>query len=58
MFKLKQARLGKDGTVQIAKRHMFKGDATTFRLYPGAHRVRIQVNGRVIGGAEFDLTGA
>lgn len=29
---------------------------TTRRLYPGAHRVEILVNGRVLGGADFQLT--
>ena len=32
-----------------------KGDATTFRLHPGPHRIELQVNGRVRAAAAFDL---
>ena len=56
VFKLKQAVL-KDGVLRLSKRHVFKGDATTFRLYPGAHRVEVLVNGRVRAEAAFELTG-
>ncbi len=57
VFKLKQARIGKDGTLRLTKTHRFKGDATTFRLYPGAHAVAVQVNGVPRARGEFDLTG-
>jgi hypothetical protein len=29
------------------KAHRFKGDATTYSLVPGPHRVALQVNGRI-----------
>lgn len=54
VHKLKQARLS-NGTLTLSKRHKLKGDATTFRLVPGAHRVEVQVNGRVRCAAEFEL---
>ncbi|MGI9369381.1 MAG: hypothetical protein ACR2O2_11150, partial [Ruegeria sp.] len=56
VHKLKQAVL-QNGSLSLKKRHKLKGDATTFRLVPGAHRLEIQVNGQVRGGVDFDLLG-
>ncbi len=56
VHKLKQAVL-KDGKLRLDKRHKLKGDATTFKLVPGAHRLEVQVNGRVRAGIDFDLLG-
>ena len=36
-------------------RHKLKGDATTFRLFPGAHLLEIQVNGVVRAEVGFEL---
>ncbi|MFC3615833.1 hypothetical protein ACFORG_18945 [Lutimaribacter marinistellae] len=55
--KLKQARLS-DTELVLEKRHKLKGDATTFRLVPGTHRIEVQVNGRVRAEAAFDLLDA
>ncbi len=33
-----------------------KGDATTYRLHPGRHRIELQVNGLVRAEAAFDLS--
>ena len=54
VHKLKQAEL-KDGSLTLSKRHKLKGNATTFKLVPGAHRLEIQVNGQVRGGVDFEL---
>lgn len=54
VFKLKQAALT-DGALRLEKTHKLKGDATTFKLVPGAHRLDIQVNGRVRCHVDFDL---
>lgn len=54
VHKLKQSEL-KDRTLTLSKKHKLKGDATTFKLVPGAHRLEIQVNGKVRAGVEFDL---
>lgn len=54
-FKLKTAELGPDGSLKLAKTHKLKADATTFRLYPGRHMLGLQVNGRIVARAEFDL---
>lgn len=56
VHKLKQARLS-GGRLQLSKRHKLKGDASTFTLVPGPHRVEVQVNGRVRAAGSFDLLG-
>ncbi len=56
VHKLKQAAL-RDGALTLSKKHKLKGDATTFRLIPGAHRLEIQVNGRIRAGIDFELLG-
>lgn len=54
-FKMKVLKVKADVSTPIRKRHMFKDDATTFRLYPGAHQLHIQVNGRIIASTPFTL---
>ncbi len=54
VHKLKQAVL-KNGRLRLEKRHKLKGDATTFKLVPGAHRLEVQVNGKVRAAADFEL---
>ncbi|WP_170413881.1 hypothetical protein [Ruegeria atlantica] len=54
VHKLKQASL-KDGSLTLSKKHKLKGDATTFKLVPGAHRLEIQVNGKLRAGVDFEL---
>jgi 3-methyladenine DNA glycosylase AlkC len=56
VHKLKQAVV-KEGGLTLRKRHKLKGDATTFKLVPGAHLLQVQVNGRVRAETEFDLLG-
>lgn len=53
-WKVLEASAGKP--VELRKKHMFKADATTFKLYPGAHRLRIQINGRVGDAIAFEIT--
>lgn len=54
VHKLKQAAL-RSGSLSLSKKHKLKGNATTFKLVPGAHRLEIQVNGRVRAGVDFKL---
>lgn len=56
VHKLKQAALT-NGTLRLDKRHKLKGNATTFKLVPGAHRLEVQVNGRIRAGIDFELLG-
>ncbi len=57
VFKLKQGIARAGVPLKMLKKHKLKGDATTFRLVPGAHRLEIQVNGVVRAGAGFELLG-
>ncbi|SLN34422.1 hypothetical protein TRL7639_01565 [Falsiruegeria litorea R37] len=54
VHKLKQAVV-RGGALKMRKRHKLKGDATTFKLVPGAHRLQIQVNGVVRVDQGFEL---
>ncbi len=56
VFKLKSLHLIGGVPVTLTKRHPLKGDATTFTLHPGLHRLAVQVNGVIAAEAEFDLT--
>jgi 3-methyladenine DNA glycosylase AlkC len=55
VFKCKQVNARANVPIKMNKNHKFKGDATTFRLYPGAHRIHVQVNGRIVQSLNFDL---
>ncbi len=54
VFKLKKMRLPAGETAAIRKRHPVR-PISTRRYYPGRQRLEIQVNGRVLGGADFEL---
>lgn len=56
VFKLKQIELPAGKVMEVRKSHRLKADATTFRLYPGQHRVDLQINGRVRAEAMVELT--
>ena len=54
VFKLKKAMLPAGETLRIEKRHAIRAISTR-RYYPGRQRLEIQVNGRVLGGQDFEL---
>ncbi|MDE2750329.1 MAG: DNA alkylation repair protein [Chloroflexota bacterium] len=54
VFKLKKMRLPAGDTASISKRFAIR-PISTRKYYPGRHRLEIQVNGRVLGGADFEL---
>ncbi|MFQ1700577.1 DNA alkylation repair protein [Loktanella agnita] len=56
VFKLKvlDAKAGKP--LVLKKKQVFKDNATTFTLHPGAHMLHVQMNGRIIGSQGFILT--
>ncbi|MGC3936639.1 DNA alkylation repair protein [Roseobacter sp. EG26] len=56
VFKLKQGKATPSKPFGVSKAHKLKGDATTFRLYPGRHMVTVQVNGVDRAQACFELT--
>lgn len=55
VFKLKQAEIAQGAALTLQKSHKLKWDATTFRLYPGAQKLGLQVNGRIVAEAGFTL---
>jgi len=55
VFKLAKGVLGADGALELRRAHKLHGDATTFRLHPGPHRVTLLVNGREAAEAGFTL---
>ena len=54
VFKLKKTRLEADASIRISKRFAIR-PISTRKYYPGRQRLEIQVNGRVLGGADFEL---
>ena len=56
VFKLKTGKITADKPLTLSKNHRLKGDATTFTLHPGAHPIILQVNGRDVATAKFELT--
>ncbi|MCY3866923.1 MAG: DNA alkylation repair protein [Chloroflexi bacterium] len=54
VFKLKKMRLPSGETATIVKRLAVR-PISTRKYYPGRQRLEIQVNGRVLGGADFEL---
>lgn len=57
VFKLKTLKLAAGEQVQVSKKHKLK-PVSIRPLYPGIHRIEIQVNGAVLGGFDFDLVAA
>lgn len=55
VHKLKQAKITAGKPLNLKKAHKLKGNASTFTLHPGPHRVELQVNGQIIAEAAFDL---
>lgn len=56
VFKLKTGQTRAGVPFALRKSHRLKGDATTFRLYPGPARIGLQVNGKVVAEADLTLT--
>jgi hypothetical protein len=54
VFKLTTCTVHPGRPETITRRHRFR-EVSVRRLYPGAHRIEIQVNGRVLGGADVEL---
>ncbi|GAA4225008.1 3-methyladenine DNA glycosylase AlkC [Sagittula marina] len=55
VFKLKTGRLQKGQPTTFEKRHPLRGDATTYKLHPGWHRLVVQVNGEDVAEGGFEL---
>lgn len=56
VFKAKKLQLRSGHSVTIRKRHPLRAGATTYTLFPGTHRLTIQINGRSWSTATFELS--
>ncbi len=56
IHKIKQIEVVAGESVRVSKRHPFRANATTFKLYPGTHFLRLQINGQSHGRWPFELT--
>ena len=56
VFKLTTCTLEPGVPRRFRRRHAFR-EVTVRRLYPGVHRLEVQVNGRVLGGVDVELVG-
>lgn len=54
VFKLTTSILRPGSPRRFSKRHRF-AEVTVRRIHPGTHRIEIQVNGRVLGGADVEV---
>jgi hypothetical protein len=55
VFKMKQLAIAGGETNVLGKSHRMPANATTFTLYPGTHRLSLQVNGSSRASTEFLL---
>ena len=55
VHKLKQLTIGRGESVEVQKRHPLRANATTYTLYPGTHRLTVQINGKAYATETFDL---
>ncbi len=56
VFKLKVLDAKAGVAVALKKKHLFKKGATTFTHFPGAHRLHLQINGRIVASCDFSLS--
>jgi len=55
VHKIKQLTIKKGESITVRKRHPFRANATTFTLYPGAHRLTLQINGQQFETRTFEI---
>lgn len=55
VFKAQSLVLKRGDSATIRKRHPLRADATTYKLFPGTHRLTIQVNGVAKAVAAFEI---
>lgn len=56
VFKLRAQMLAGGATLRLLKRHTF-APVSVRAIYPGRHRIVVQVNGRILGSATVDVAG-
>ena len=55
VHKIKKFNIQKNKPVNISKKHPFRVNMTTRKLYAGEHRLVLQINGQTYGEVAFDL---
>ena len=55
VHKIKKLTLAENSSSQIMKKHTFKANMTTRKLYEGEHKVELQINGKVYESKIFEL---
>jgi 3-methyladenine DNA glycosylase AlkC len=55
VFKLKQGQLDASGQLRLHKTQRLQTGLSTYRLYPGPHAISVQVNGRILAKARFEV---
>jgi len=55
VYKLKKLTLKKEEQISIGKKHLFKANMTTRKLYAGEHLLALQINGKVLNEVRFLL---
>jgi len=55
VHKIKKLNIQKNKPVNISKKHPFRVNMTTRKLYAGEHRLVLQINGQAYGEVIFDL---
>jgi len=55
VHKIKKVRLSQGESIVIRKKHLFKANMTTRKLYAGIHKVELQINGKRYELGSFNL---
>ncbi len=55
VYKIKKLLLVKGDSVKVEKKHPFKANMTTRKLYAGEHKVELQINGKIYASINFTL---
>lgn len=55
VHKIKKIFLKKDQSSVIQKKHKLHANATTYKLYPGTHRITLQINGTSLVTENFEI---
>jgi 3-methyladenine DNA glycosylase AlkC len=55
VYKLKQLSVQKNERVPVEKKHPLRANMSTRQLYPGVHRIEVQINGHCVATGDFRL---
>jgi 3-methyladenine DNA glycosylase AlkC len=55
VYKLKNLVLQKGEKIKLRKKHLFKINMSTRTFYEGEHKLRIQINGKIVQAISFDF---